>query len=119
MCIPSRAVLTTSALLSCAASLPPPARNGEMGLPPLACRLRLVRHRRVVQEDAHLAIRHPLVAKGVLDLGLLARRGAREIIVAHGDGHVAVERDLVVVVHAPLPALAAVDREAAVLFVAA
>jgi len=80
---------------------------------------RRVRHRRVVQEDAHLAVEALLVAERVLDLGLVARGGAREVVVTHRDGRVAVHIDVVVVENDRLPALAAVDGEAAVLLVAA
>ena len=74
-----------------------------------------VRHGRVVEEDADLAVVAALVAERVLDLGLAARRRAREVVVAHRDRGLAVEVDLVVVEHDLRPALAAVDREAAVL----
>merc|ERR1712134_26729 len=58
--------------------------------------LSAVRHRRVVQVDAHLAVVVALVAEGVLDAHLVARRRA-------------VEVDLVVAEGDVLPALATVD----------
>ena len=53
-----------------------------------------VRHRRVVEADARLAVCAPLVAEGVLDGGNIARRGAGEVIRAHRSGRSAVEVDL-------------------------
>ena len=79
---------------------------------------RLVRHGRVVQEDARLAVLVALVAEGVLDRGLVARGGAGEDVRAHGNSHRSRELDLVVVEDNLGEALAAVDREAAVLLVA-
>jgi len=38
-----------------------------------------------------------LVAKGILDFGLAAVCGRSEIVVAHGDGNVAVQLNLMVV----------------------
>ena len=75
----------------------------------------LVRQRRVVEEDAHLAVVAARVAEGVLDRRDVAGGGAREVVRAHGHADAALELDLVVVVHALGPALAAVDREASVL----
>merc|ERR1712019_51660 len=66
----------------------------------------LVRHGRVVQEDAHLTIVAALVPKGVLDLRLFAGGGASEAVVAHGNGNPVLGFDLMVVVHAVRPALA-------------
>merc|ERR1712019_149534 len=80
--------------------------------------LSLVRHRRMVKEDAHLTIVAALIPKGVLDLGLLSGGGTSEVVVAHGNGNVTLDFDLVVVVHAIRPALAAIDRKATVLSVA-
>jgi len=51
----------------------------------------------MVKEDAQLAIVVPLVAEGVFDLRLAAVIGAREIVVAHGDGNIANDLDLVVI----------------------
>jgi len=79
---------------------------------------RTVRHRRVVEEDAHLAVVAARVAEGVLDLGLARVLRRREEVVTHGDADAALELDLVVVVDALRPALAAVDREARILLVA-
>jgi len=78
-------------------------------------RSRHVRHRRVVQVDAHLAVVVALVAEGVLDAHLVARGRVREDVVAHRLGGGAVEVDLVVVELDVLPAAAAVDGEAGVL----
>ena len=69
----------------------------------------------MVQEDAHVAVSILLVAKGVLYFGLASIRTAGEIVVAHGDGRVAVHLNLVVVEHNVSPALATVDGEACVL----
>jgi len=77
-----------------------------------------VRHGRVVQVDADLAVLAALVAEGVLDLGHVTSGRAREDVRAHGGGGGAVERDLVVVERDALPALAAVDRKAGILVVA-
>jgi len=78
-------------------------------------RRRNVRHRRVVQADAHDAILAPLVAEGVLDAHLVARGRVGEDVVAHRLRSRAVEVDLVVAEGDVLPAAAAVDREAGVL----
>merc|ERR1719203_1518501 len=80
--------------------------------------LGLVRHGRMVQDDAHLTIVAALVSKGVLDRRLLSGGGTGEVVVAHGNGNVTLNFDLVVVVHTIRPALAAIDRKAAVLSVA-
>jgi len=69
----------------------------------------------VVQVDAHVAVGVALVAKGVVDVDLLARRRVREGVVAHRLRRRPVEVDLVVVELDGLPAPAAVDREAGVL----
>jgi len=77
-----------------------------------------VGHGRVVQEDAHLVAGIVLlVAEGVLDLGLRVVGSRGEVVGAHGDGHIAVELDLVVVEDDIFPALATVDREACILVV--
>ena len=79
---------------------------------------RTVGNRRVVQEDSRLAILVALVAEGVLDLDVVAGGRTCEGIRAHRDRHVAVQIHLVVVEDDILPALAIVDRKAAVLRVA-
>ena len=76
------------------------------------------RHRRMVQENAHLAVGVLLVTKGVLHFGLASIRAAGEIVISHGNGRIAGHLDLVVVEHNVRPTLAAVDREAGVLLVA-
>merc|ERR1719310_1005098 len=81
-------------------------------------RLNSKRHRRVVQEDTQLAVRVALVAEGVLHLGRVTGSGAGEVVVAHGNGGVAKELDLVILEDNVSPALATVDSEAAVLCVA-
>jgi len=78
-------------------------------------RRRAVRDRRVVKEDSQLAVRILLVAKGVLDAADRCGGGACEPVLAHCDGKVAVEIDLVVAEDDVCPALAAVDGEAGVL----
>ena len=60
----------------------------------------------MVEEDAHLAVGAPLVPERVLDLRLVARRRAGEVVVAHRQRGVAVEVDLVVVEDDLLEALA-------------
>merc|ERR1719476_675216 len=77
-----------------------------------------VRHGRMVEEDAHFTVIAAFVPKGVLDLGLLSGGGTGEVVVAHGNGNVTLDFDLVVVIHAIRPALAAIDRKAVVLSVA-
>merc|ERR1719198_1388598 len=72
----------------------------------------------MVQEDAHLPIAAALVPKRILDFGLLSSGCTGEVVVPHGNGNVTLEFDLVVVVHAIRPALAAIDRKATVLSVA-
>ena len=74
-----------------------------------------VRDRRVVEEDARLAVRAALVAERVLHGGDVARRGAGEVVRAHRHGRLTVERNIVVGEHNLLPALSAVDREARIL----
>ena len=69
----------------------------------------------MVQEDSHLAVSVLLVAERVLDLRDVAGRRAREVVSAHRDRRVAVQVDLVVVKFHNRPALAAVDRKAAIL----
>jgi len=76
---------------------------------------RRVRHGRVVEEDAGLAVLVALVAEGVLYAHLVTGGRARKDVVAHCDRQVAVEVDLVVAEDHVRPALAAVDREARVL----
>jgi len=74
---------------------------------------------RVVQEDADLAVIAALVAEGVLDCADVASGGAGEVVCAHRNAEAALELNLVVVVYAVGPALAAIDGEAAVLGVSA
>ena len=69
----------------------------------------------MVEIDARLAVGAPLVAKSVLDLDLVAGSGASEVVVAHRDRGAAHQRDLVILIHAVRPSLAAVDGEAGVL----
>merc|ERR1719261_2380670 len=78
-------------------------------------RRRRVRHRRVVEVDAHLAVAAPLVAEGVLDAHLVARGRVGEDVVAHRLRSRAIVVDLVVAERDVLPAAAAVDRKAGVL----
>ena len=80
--------------------------------------MRHVRDGGMVQENAHFAVVAALVTEGVLNFGLAFRRRAGEIVVAHRESDVLLDDDFVVVVHALRPALAAVDREAAILRVA-
>jgi len=72
----------------------------------------------VVEEDANLAVIAAGVAESVLDLGLIVSRGAGEDVVTHGHADAALKLDLVVVVDAVSPALAAVDGESSILLVA-
>jgi len=75
-----------------------------------------IRHRRVVEEDARLAVVAALVAEGVLDAGFVAGGSTREPVGAHRDRNVARVVDLVVLEDDLRPALAAVDCKATVLF---
>merc|ERR1719231_888021 len=93
-------------------------RRQRLSKEDLALHLGAVRNRRVVQEDAHLAVVAALVAKAVLDGGDVAGGGAREVVRAHGNADAVDNLHLVVVVDDLGPALAAVDREAGVLVVA-
>ena len=70
-----------------------------------------------MQEDAHVAVRILLIAERILHLGLASIGAAGEVVVAHGDGRVAIHLNLVVVEHDVSPALATVDGEATVLLV--
>eukprot|EP00962_Isochrysis_galbana_P034971 scaffold11920_cov108-Isochrysis_galbana.AAC.3 len=70
-------------------------------------------------EDAQLAVGVLAVAERVLHLHLGAVLGVGEVIVAHGNGRVAQQLDVVVVEDDVRPALAAVDGEALVLLEAA
>merc|ERR1719199_1807121 len=81
--------------------------------------LRRVRHRRVVEEDARLAVLVALVAEGVLDAHVVAGGGAGEDVRAHRHRRRAEKLNVVVREDDVLPALAAVDGEAGVLVVAA
>merc|ERR1712187_1088467 len=72
----------------------------------------------MVPEDAPIRRVPARAHHSILDLGLLAGSGTSEVVVAHGYGNVTLNFDLVVVVHALRPALAAIDRKAAVLSVA-
>jgi len=73
----------------------------------------------MVEKDAQPAVGAAApIAEGVLDLGLIAGRRAREVVRAHRDRGVAVEVDLVVVEHDLRPSLAAVDRKPAIFGVA-
>ena len=72
-----------------------------------------------MQEDAHLAVVAARVPKRILDLSLTPIGGVSEVVVAHGDANVSLNLDLVVVIDHLAPALATVDREASILFVAA
>eukprot|EP00962_Isochrysis_galbana_P034972 scaffold11920_cov108-Isochrysis_galbana.AAC.4 len=67
---------------------------------------------------AHLAVGATLVPKCVLDADFVASGGASEVVVAHGDADAVDNLHLVVHVFDVGPALARVDREAGVLFVA-
>ena len=69
----------------------------------------------MVQEDAHIAVRILLIAERILHLGLASIGAAGEIVVAHGDGRVAIHLNLVVVEHNLSPALATVDSKASIL----
>mmetsp|Transcript_50032 Transcript_50032/g.82311 ORF Transcript_50032/g.82311 Transcript_50032/m.82311 type:complete len:295 (+) Transcript_50032:64-948(+) len=69
----------------------------------------------VVQADAHLSIFALPVAKGVLHFADGSIRTAAEVVVAHGNGNVAVQVDLMVVEHHIGPTLATVDGEAMIL----
>merc|ERR1719229_1985183 len=60
--------------------------------------LRLEWHGRMVQKNAHLAVVAALVPKSVLDCG-----GTSEVVHAHGKGDLALDFDLVVVIHAISP----------------
>merc|ERR1740121_3497084 len=77
-----------------------------------------VRHRRVVQKDAHPAVFIFLIAEGVLDLSFRRVGGGGEVVSAHGDCGIATQLNLVVLEDHVRPALAAVDGEACVLVVA-
>ena len=69
---------------------------------PHALRTGLVRHvrqRRVMQEDAHLAVVVALVAEGVLDLGDAVVGGGVEVVLAHGLGGGAGAEQLATVRH--------------------
>jgi hypothetical protein len=72
----------------------------------------------MVEEDAHVAVVAPRVAKRVLDRRNLARRRAREVVSAHGKADAVLDLDLVVFVDALLPALSTIDGEASILSVA-
>jgi len=72
----------------------------------------------VVKADTGLAVCTALVSEGVLHLCDVAGLGAGEIVVAHGDRDVAVAGYVVVFEDNLLPALTAVDGEAAVFLVA-
>merc|ERR1712178_555657 len=72
----------------------------------------------MLKEDAHLTIVAALIPEGVLHCGLLSSGSTREVVVPHCNGNVTLDFDLVVVVNAIRPALAAIDRKAAVLSVA-
>ena len=73
------------------------------------------RCRGMVQEDANITVSILLVAKRILHLRLASISAAGEIVVAHGDGRVAIHLNLVVVENDVSPALATVDGEARVL----
>jgi len=72
----------------------------------------------MVQEDANFTIIAALVPECVLDFGLLSSGCTSEVVVTHGNGNVTLEFDIVIVVHAVRPALAAIDRKAAILSIA-
>lgn len=71
-----------------------------------------------MEENSNLAVPALLVAEGALNLDQGARRGAREGVLAHRDGRVAVDVELVIVKLDGLSPLAAVDGKARVLVVA-
>ena len=73
----------------------------------------------MVQKYANDPIIASHIAKGVLCLGLLVGGGAGKIVIAHRESNVALDDNVVVVVHALRPALATVDSEAVILVVAA
>ena len=54
----------------------------------------------MVQANAHLSVVATRIAERVLYLRLAARCGAREVIIAHGYGDWALQRDLMIVVDA-------------------
>ena len=78
-----------------------------------------VRNGRMVQKYANDPIIASYIAKGVLCLGLLVGGGAGKIVIAHRESNIALDDNVVVVVHALRPAFATVDSEAVILVVAA
>jgi len=72
----------------------------------------------MVDANAHLSIVAPRIAERVLDLRLVACRGAGEDIIAHCDGNRPLQRNLMVVVDTIRPPFPAVDRETSVFLVA-
>ena len=72
----------------------------------------------MVQKYANDPIIASYIAKGVLCLGLLVGGGAGKMI-ALRESNIALDDNVVVVVHALRPALATVDSEAVILVVAA
>merc|ERR1719423_548977 len=71
-------------------------------------------HRGVVQKDAYLAVCILLVAESVLDLGLAPICRTGEEVVAHGNGNIATDIDLVIVEDHVRPSLATIDRKASI-----
>ena len=69
---------------------------------------------RVVEEDADLSILIFLVAKRVFHLGLASVSSTCEVVVAHGNGNISVQVNLVVVKDDIRPAFAAIDCKASI-----
>merc|ERR1719183_1372994 len=72
-----------------------------------------------MQEDAHLAIVAELIAKCVLNFGLVASGGACEHVVAHCNANTALQLNLMVIVHTISPAFTTIDSKSCILFVTA
>lgn len=72
----------------------------------------------MVQEDSCFAVIVALVSKSVFNSVLLSRCGAGKYILAHGNGNVAVEINLVVLELHFLPSLASIDSKTSIFVVA-
>ena len=68
-----------------------------------------------MEEDAHLAVSILLVAESVLNFGLASICSAGEEVVAHGNGNIATDINLVVVKNHVRPSLSTVDGKTSIL----